>query len=78
MEELVGKFEKWKTGLEDKGLRVNAAKTKVMISSSKARSGIEVGRWPCGVCRKGVVVIPYFVRVVSIGSTGNVVVFQED
>ena len=54
MEELVGKFEKWKTGLEDKGLRVNAAKTKVMISSSEVRSGFEVGRWPCGVCRKGV------------------------
>ena len=54
MEELVGKFEKWKTGLEDKGLRVNAAKTKVMISSSEARSGFEFGRWPCGVCRKGV------------------------
>ena len=41
MEELVGKFEKGKTGLEDKGLRVNAAKTKVMISSSEARSGFE-------------------------------------
>ena len=54
MEELVGKFEKWKTGLEDKGLRVNAAKTKVMISSSEIRSGYEVGRRPCGVCRKGV------------------------
>ena len=54
MEELVGKFEKWKTGLKVKGLRVNAAKTKVMISSSEVRSGFEVGRWPCGVCRKGV------------------------
>ena len=54
IEELVGKFEKWKTGLEDKGLRVNAAKTKVMISNSEARSGFEIGRWPCGVCRKGV------------------------
>ena len=77
MEELVGKFEKWKTGLEDKGLRVSAAKTKAMISSSEARSGFEVGRWPCGVCRKGVgtVVIPYFVRVVSIGSTGNVCMY---
>ena len=42
------------SGLEDKGLRVNAAKTKVMISSSEVRSGFEVGRWPCGVCRKGV------------------------
>ena len=41
MEELVGKFEKWKKGLEDKGLRVNAVKTKVMISSSEARSGFE-------------------------------------
>ena len=54
MEELVGKFEKWKTGLEDKGLRVNAAKTKVMINSSEARSAFEVGMRPCGICRKGV------------------------
>ena len=44
MEELVGKFEKWKTGLEDKRVRVNAAKTKVMISSSEARSGFEVAQ----------------------------------
>ena len=54
MEELVGKFEKWKKSLEDKGLKVNAVKTKVMISSSEARSGFEIGRWPCGVCKKGV------------------------
>lgn len=54
MNELVEKFEKWKSGLEDKGLRVNAAKTKVLICSSEAKSKIEVGRWPCGVCRKGV------------------------
>ena len=38
------KVWKWKTGLEDKRLRVNAAKTKVMISSSEIRSGFAIGR----------------------------------
>ncbi|XP_057312826.1 uncharacterized protein LOC130654290 isoform X2 [Hydractinia symbiolongicarpus] len=54
MEELVEKFEKWKKGLEEKGLKVNTAKSKVMISSIAAKCGLLVGKWPCGVCRKGV------------------------
>ncbi|XP_057315016.1 uncharacterized protein LOC130656204 [Hydractinia symbiolongicarpus] len=54
MKELVEKFEKWKKGLEEKGLRVNTAKSKVMISSIAANCDLVVGKWPCGVCRKGV------------------------
>ncbi|XP_057298477.1 uncharacterized protein LOC130629336 [Hydractinia symbiolongicarpus] len=54
MEELVEKFEKWKKGLEEKGLKVNTAKSKVMISSIAAKCDLVVGKWPCGVCRKGV------------------------
>ncbi|XP_057314191.1 uncharacterized protein LOC130655450 [Hydractinia symbiolongicarpus] len=54
MEELVEKFEKWKKGLEEKGLKVNTAKSKVMISSITAKCDLVVGKWPCGVCRKGV------------------------
>ena len=54
MQDLVRKFESWKKCLEDKRLRLNAAKTKVMISSIQVRSSFEVGRWPCGVCREGV------------------------
>ncbi|XP_057312797.1 uncharacterized protein LOC130654265 [Hydractinia symbiolongicarpus] len=54
MEELVEKFEKWRKGLEEKGLKVNTAKSKVMISSIAAKCDLVVGKWPCGVCRKGV------------------------
>ncbi|XP_057312496.1 uncharacterized protein LOC130654010 [Hydractinia symbiolongicarpus] len=54
MEELVEKFEKWKKGLEEKGLRVNTAKSKVMISSIAAKCDLVVGKWPCAVLRKGV------------------------
>ncbi|XP_057298413.1 uncharacterized protein LOC130629284 [Hydractinia symbiolongicarpus] len=54
MEELVEKFEKWKKGLEEKGLKVNTAKSKVMISSIAAKCDLVVGKWPCGVCRKEV------------------------
>ncbi|XP_057306970.1 uncharacterized protein LOC130645111 [Hydractinia symbiolongicarpus] len=54
MEELVEKFKKWKKGIEEKGLRVNTAKSKVIFSSIAAKCDLVVGKWPCGVCRKRV------------------------
>ena len=48
------KFSDWKKGIESKGLRVNVGKTKVMISSSNAGSVNKTGKYPCGVCHKGV------------------------
>ena len=48
------KIKQWKNGLEEKGLRVNMSKTKIM----KCRYGVgqvEVtSKHPCGVCRKGI------------------------
>ena len=54
MEELVGKFTKWKDGIECKGLKVNMKKTKVLVSSPVGVPAISSGTWPCSVCRKGV------------------------
>ena len=54
MEELSIKLENWKSGMEAKGLRVNTKKTKVMISHPDAGPVYKSGKYPCGVCSKGV------------------------
>src|SRR6266446_4178714 len=41
-------------GMEEKGLRVNMGKTKVMKCQVRAGQAENSGKWPCGVCRKGV------------------------
>lgn len=53
MEELQLKFDRWKSVIEKKGLKVNIGKTKVMVSGEggeKVISRID----PCGVCGKRV------------------------
>ena len=40
--------------LLDKGLKVNAGKAKVMVGSSGGKMIVNSGKWPCGVCGKGV------------------------
>ena len=52
--ELVEKIRKWKAGMEDKGLRVNMGKTKVMRCSVDAGQVQKSGKYPCAVCSKGV------------------------
>jgi hypothetical protein len=53
-EELKVKIMKWKAGMEAKGLKVNVGKTKIMVGG-EGTSDVEVsGKWPCGVCKKGV------------------------
>ena len=47
---LMEKLRKWKNGMEAKGLRVNAGKTKVM----QCRVSRFQSEDPCSVCRKGV------------------------
>ena len=48
------KLRKWKNGMEAKGLRVNAGKTKVMQCRVSRFQSEDSGEYPCGVCRKGV------------------------
>jgi hypothetical protein len=53
-EKLLEKLKRWKQGLEDKGLRVNIGKTKVMKCQVRVGLKEDSGKWPCAVCRKGV------------------------
>ena len=54
MEELEERFQGWKNGMESKGLCVNMNKTKIMISGIGEGAVVKSGKWPCGVCGKGV------------------------
>ena len=62
--------------METKGLRVNMAKTKVLKCQSDSCSGVSSGKWPCGVCKKGVgsVVTPFSVKSVQNGYIKSAVV----
>jgi len=53
-EELLEKIKRWKHGLEEKGLKVNIGKTKVMLNTTKSAVKKDTGKYPCSVCRKGV------------------------
>ena len=48
--ELLVKIERWKEGMERKGLRVNMGKTKVMKCQLCSVQAEDSGRWPCEVC----------------------------
>ena len=54
IEELEILFERWKSGMEQKGLRVNSGKTKVMILKHKRSPQNKTGKFPCSVRLKGV------------------------
>ena len=44
----------WRASLLDKELKMNAGKSKVMVESSGGKMIVHSGKWPCGVCGKGV------------------------
>src|SRR5206468_106858 len=52
--ELLVRLATWKEGLELKRLKVNFAKTKVLKCSVASEVSEESGKFPCGVCGKGV------------------------
>ena len=53
-EELRRKLLLWKQGMEAKGLRVNSAKTKILVSGKNLNTLHDSGKFPCSVCRKEV------------------------
>ena len=53
-EELERKFRDWRTCMADRGLKVNIDKTKYMITGDDEAEPVEMGRYPCGVCGRGV------------------------
>ena len=54
MEQLGIRVAEWRASLPDKGLKVNAIKSKVMVGSSGGKMIVNSGKWPCGVYGKGV------------------------
>ena len=54
MEQLGRRLADWKARLLGKGLKVNAGKSKVLVGSSGGKMIVNSGKWPCGVCGKGV------------------------
>ena len=53
-EEVERRFIDWRQAMERRGLKVNMAKTKMMVTGKKIEENIQVGRFPCGVCGNGV------------------------
>ena len=49
-----GGYCTWKDAVKEKGLRVNAGKTKIMICSTGLDLMQSSGEFPCSVCRTGV------------------------
>ena len=62
------RLNEWKDNVENRGMRVSMNKTKVMISGEWQKIAV---RWPCGVCGRGLVIIPYSVLFVRSGYTGT-------
>ena len=52
--ECVRRLLTWKEAMEEKGLRVNAGKTKIMICGTGQDLLQSSGEFPCAVCRTGV------------------------
>ena len=53
-EEAVRKFGVWKREMETRGLKVNINKTKLMVMGREPAVRPQRGRYPCGVCGKGI------------------------
>jgi len=51
---LIKRLNEWKDFVENRGMRVNMNKTKVMISGEWQKVAQKAVRWPCGVCGRGV------------------------
>jgi len=72
-EELSKMLNRWKNGVQSKGMKVNMNKT--AISGERCKGVHNTGRWPCGVCGRGVgIETQYSVLSVRDGCTGSVVV----
>jgi len=53
-EDLIKRLSESKNNVENRGMRVNMNKTKVMISAERQKPVQKAARWPCGVCGRGV------------------------
>ena len=54
MVQLGRRVAEWRAILLDKGFKVNAGNTKVMVGRIGGKIIVNSGKWHCGVCGKGV------------------------
>ena len=54
MEQLGRRVADWRASLLGKGLKLNVGKSKVMVGSNGGKIIVNSGKWPYGVCGKGV------------------------
>jgi hypothetical protein len=52
--EVVEAFEMWRDEMAGMGFKVNTGNTKIMVTGKKIDENVEVRRYPCGVCGRGV------------------------
>jgi len=62
-DDLIKRLNEWKDNVENRVMKVNMQKTKVMISGEWQKVTQKAVRWPCGVCGRGLVIIQYSVLV---------------
>jgi len=53
-DDLIKRLNEWKDFVENRGMRVNMNKTKVMINGEWQKVTHKAVRWPCGVCGRDV------------------------
>jgi len=53
-DDLIKRLNEWKNNVENRDMRVDMNKTKVMISGEWQKVTPKAVRWPCGVCGRGV------------------------
>ena len=53
LDDLKERFQKWRSALEGKGMKVNVGKTKIMVSGTE-RENVLSKMDPCGICGKRV------------------------
>ena len=47
--QLARKRNRWKDGLEKKGMKVNISKTKIMVGGKSSKDADRTVKWPCSV-----------------------------
>ena len=73
-EDLIKRLHEWKNNVENRGMRVNMNKTKVMISGERQKPVQKAARCHVVYVAEVLVVIQYNVLVVTSGYTRSVVV----
>ena len=53
-QEVLNMFQTWSRAMEQRGLKVNIGKTKLLISGKKNPTSNPTGQYPCAVCNTGV------------------------